>query len=46
MLDSLEKDIRNLFNNSGPLDRDEVTMLLLQLLDRIQKLEDAHSIKE
>lgn len=40
MKDSLEKDIRSLFCNNGPLDRDEVTMLLLQLLDRIKKLED------
>jgi hypothetical protein len=45
-MDSLEKDIRNLFCDSGPLDREEVTYLLLQMLYRIQKLEAAHGIKE
>lgn len=40
MTDQLEREIRHLYSNSGPLDRDEVTNLLLQLLDRIQKLEE------
>lgn len=44
-MDELERDIRHLFSNNGELDRDEVAMLLLGLLERIQKLEDAHSIK-
>ena len=38
-MDITEKDIRNLFADSGELDRDEVAMLLLQLLERIQNLE-------
>lgn len=37
--DSLEKDIRHLFTNTGELDRDEVACLLLALLSRIQTLE-------
>lgn len=40
-MDTTEKDIRNLFANSGELDRDEVAMLLLQLVERIQNLERA-----
>lgn len=44
-MDELERDIRHLFSNNGELDRDEVTMLLLGLLKRIQKLEAAHGIK-
>jgi len=43
-MDDLEKDIRHLLSNSGELDRDEVAMLLLQLLKRVQKLEAAHGI--
>ena len=43
--DVLEQDIRHLFSNSGQLDRDEVAMLLLGLLKRIQQLEDANGIK-
>jgi hypothetical protein len=38
-MDSLEKDIRHLFTNTGTLDRDEVACLLLELLSRIQTLE-------
>lgn len=41
MSDSLEQDIRRLFSNTGPLDRDEITMMLLDLLKRIQELENA-----
>jgi len=44
-MDSLEKDIRQLFCDTGPLDRDTVVVLLLGLLDRIQKIEAAHGIK-
>lgn len=45
-MDSLEKDIRNLFCNTGALDRDEVVGLLLEMLSRIQRLEEAaHGIK-
>jgi hypothetical protein len=40
-MDTTEKDIRNLFCSSGPLDRDEVAMLMLQLVERIQNLEQA-----
>ncbi len=40
MTDQLERDIRHvLYSNTGPLDRDEVGMLLLGLLDRIQTIE-------
>ena len=39
--DTTEKDIRNLFANQGELDRDEIAMLLLQLVERIQNLERA-----
>jgi hypothetical protein len=40
MTDQLEQDIRYVvYINTGPLDRDEVGMLLLGLLDRIQTLE-------
>jgi hypothetical protein len=41
MGDLLERDIRNLYCNCGELDREEVAHLLLQLLARIQKLEEA-----
>ncbi len=41
--DTLEKDIRSLFDNTGQLDVDEVAHLLLQLLDRIQRLEATHN---
>jgi hypothetical protein len=37
--DCLEKDIRQLFTNTGALGRDEVTCLLLEMLSRIQSLE-------
>ena len=40
-MDTTEKDIRDLFVSSKPLDRDEVAMLLLQLVERIQNLERA-----
>jgi len=40
MDDSLEKDIRRMFCDTGPLDRDEITILLLDLLKRIQQLEN------
>ena len=40
-MDTTEKDIRNLFANQGELDRDEIAMLLLQLVERIQNLERA-----
>jgi hypothetical protein len=39
MNDFLEKEIRQLFCDTGPLERDQVVMLLLGLLDRIQELE-------
>jgi len=39
MNDSLEKEIRQLFCDAGPLERDQVVMLLLGLLERIQELE-------
>jgi hypothetical protein len=42
MTDNLEKDIRQLFSNAGlnaGLNRDEVALLLLDLLYRIQELE-------
>lgn len=39
MTDHLEKEIRQLFCDTGPLDRDEVTAILLGLLDRIQNIE-------
>lgn len=39
MTDDLERQIRNLWCNTGDLDRDEVTQLLLGLLGRIQALE-------
>lgn len=39
MNDQLERDIRNLFCNTGELSRDEVTGILLGLLERIQLLE-------
>ena len=38
-MDSLEKDIRQLFCDTGPLERDQVVVLLLGILDRIQELE-------
>jgi phage tail tape-measure protein len=40
-MDTTEKDIRSLFANTGELDRDEVALLLLQLVERIQNLENA-----
>jgi hypothetical protein len=40
-MDTTEKDIRDLFSNTGELDRDEVALLLLQLVERIQNLENA-----
>lgn len=40
MTDQLERDIRHVvYSNTGPLERDEVGMLLLGLLDRIQAVE-------
>lgn len=39
MTDQLERDIRHLLCDAGPLDRDDVVMLLLGLLDRIQSIE-------
>ena len=39
-MDTTEKDIRSLFANTGELDRDEVALLLLQLVERIQNLEN------
>jgi len=39
MTDHLENAIRQLFRDTGPLDRDEVAVLLLDLLDRIQNIE-------
>lgn len=44
-MDDLEKTIRDMFYDTGELDRDEVTCILLELLDRIKKLEAAHGIK-
>lgn len=41
MTDGLEREIKGLFADSGPLDRDAVVMLLLQMLHRIQMLEVA-----
>lgn len=40
-MDTTEKEIRNLFANKGELDRDEIALLLLQLVERIQNLENA-----
>ena len=40
MADSLERGIRELWNKSGALDRDEVVWILRSLLDRIQRLEE------
>ena len=46
-MESLEKDIRHFaFSDTGPIDRDTVGALLLQMLNRIQELEAAHGIKE
>ena len=39
MKDYLENKIRQLFCDTGPLERDQVVVLLLGLLDRIQELE-------
>jgi|LakMenE18May11ns_1017448.scaffolds.fasta_scaffold6599062_2 hypothetical protein len=39
MTDQLDRDIRQLLCDTGPLDRDDVAMLLLGLLDRIQAIE-------
>ena len=38
--DSLEQAIRDLYSNSGPLDRHEVIGLLLEIFARIEALED------
>jgi hypothetical protein len=40
-MDTTERDIRSLFANTGELDRDEIALLLLQLVERIQNLENA-----
>jgi len=40
-MDATENNIRDLFSNTGELDRDEVALLLLQLVERIQNLENA-----
>ena len=45
-MDTLKHDIRQLLCERGPLDRDTVAMLLLEMLERIEKLEAAHGIKE
>jgi hypothetical protein len=45
-MDTTEKDIRNLFANTGELDRDEVACLLLQLVERIQNLEGLQPKRE
>jgi hypothetical protein len=39
MTNSLEKEIRQLFCDTGPLERDQIVVLLLGLLGRIQELE-------
>ena len=45
-MDSLEKDIRHFaFSDTGEVDREAIGALLLEMLDRIQKLEAAHGIK-
>ena len=46
MNDQLERDIRNLFCNTGELSRDEVTSILLGLLERIQHLEQLRPAQE
>ena len=39
-MDSLEKDIRHFaFSDTGPIDRNTVGAILLEMLDRIQELE-------
>lgn len=40
-MDTTEKQIRDMFCNSGPFDRDEIALLMLQLVERIQNLEQA-----
>lgn len=37
----LNQEIRALYGNQGPLERDDIVPILLALLDRIEKLEDA-----
>lgn len=39
-IDCLERSIRDLYCNTGPLDREEVIGVLLGLLARIKALED------
>ena len=46
MNDQLERGIRNLFCNTGELSRDEVTSILLGLLERIQHLEQLRPEQE
>ena len=41
MTDQLERTIRNLYCDQGPLERDVVVPILLELLERIQKLEES-----
>jgi hypothetical protein len=38
-MDSLEKEIRHLLCDTGPLERDQVVVLLLGILGRIQEIE-------
>ena len=39
-MDSLEKDIRHFaFSDTGPIDRDTLGAILLEMLGRIQELE-------
>lgn len=46
MTDGLEREIRMLFADNGPLERDQVVMLLLQMLHRIQMLEAVQKERE
>jgi hypothetical protein len=39
MKDPLEQDIRHLYGDTGPLEREAAAWLLLALLERIQSLE-------
>lgn len=40
-MDWLEKDIRHVaFSDTGPFDRDTLGVILLEMLNRIQELED------
>ena len=45
MTDALEKNIRELFSKKEPLEPDDVTYLLLEMLSRIQELEKAIGAK-